>query len=101
MTHENPNKDNKYGTAFRSSFWFVVILAGLFIAAVNFVDVMGHDEESEHGSGHTTEAVHGGATHEEATSNQTMEGETGLGKPAEHSTQGPATGTDSTHMEGH
>jgi len=35
-------------TAGKASPWFVLILVGLFIAAVNFVNVMGHDAEEDH-----------------------------------------------------
>jgi hypothetical protein len=55
----------KSKTSFRASFWLVLILVGLFIAALNFISVMGHEE-----GGHeaTTEHQHGGApaTHEAA-----------------------------------
>jgi hypothetical protein len=81
MAHEthHHSSDNQPRTAISSSFWFVLILAGLFIAAVNFVrsSSSGHDD---HGTGH--------GQHEtmEATSSQTLEGETGLGKPADQAT---------------
>ena len=57
----------KSKTAFTSSFWFVLILVGLFIAALNFINVMGHSNE--------------GHENKEATSSQTLKGETGLGRP--------------------
>ncbi len=84
-------------TPFIASFWFVIILVGLFIAAVNFVKVMGHDDGG-HGEGH------GAAPHtQEATSSQTLEGETGVGVPAENTTQhhSPATEATEEQMEGH
>ncbi len=63
MSHEAHNDsahaqtESKPTTSSRASFWFVVILAGVFIAAVNFVSIMGHDSE-EHGvHGHATEHV--------------------------------------------
>lgn len=60
-TH-NPDIENsgelKSRTSFKASFWFVAILVGLFIAALNFVRVMSDDQEGGHG-GHATEA-HGG-----------------------------------------
>ena len=95
MSHETRHQsDNKPTTSYRAAFWFVVILAGLFIGAVNFVNVMSHDE----GGGH-------GATHEakEQTGSKTLENETGFGAPAEHTTQhhGSNSGADTTHMEGH
>ncbi len=47
--HENPRQADrgKSKTSFQSSFWFVIILVGLFIAAINFVHVMGKSEEGE------------------------------------------------------
>lgn len=58
-SHSAPAADTnmKPTTSFRSSFWLIVILAGLFIAAVNFASVMSHDDGG-HGNGH------GEATHE-------------------------------------
>jgi hypothetical protein len=47
--HENHGQDErtKSKTSFQSSFWFVIILVGLFIAAINFVNVMGKSGEGE------------------------------------------------------
>jgi hypothetical protein len=84
----------KSKTAFRSSFWFVLILVGLFIAALNFIEVMGHGEEG-----------HEGHEKMEATSSETLKEESGLGRPAEeHATEHamPATAHDSAvHEEPH
>jgi hypothetical protein len=66
----------KSKTAFVSSFWFVLILVGLFIAALNFIEVMGHSEG--HSQGHQNH---------EATSSQTLKRETGLGREDEDTTQ--------------
>ncbi len=70
--HDSDTSDGelKSKTAFRSSFWFVLILVGLFIAALNFIEVMGHE------SGHEAP----GHENHEATSNGTLKGETGLGR---------------------
>lgn len=62
-------------SAMSASFWFAIILVGLFVAALNFINIMGDDSE--------------GHVNKEASSNQTLHGETGLGKPEE-----------STHGEG-
>jgi hypothetical protein len=84
----------KSKTAFRSSFWFVLILVGLFIAALNFIEIMGHGEEG-----------HEGHEKMEATSNETLKGETGLGRPAEEAATehaAPAATHDSAvHEEPH
>lgn len=95
MSHETHHPSDKTPkTSSSSAFWFVLILAGLFVAAVNFVNVMGHDE----GGGH-------GATHEakEQTGSKTLEDETGFGAPAEHTSQhhGSNAGSDTVQMEGH
>lgn len=99
-------------TPIGAAFFFVAILAGLFIAAVNFTNVMGQDEEG-HGGGHGaathgTSTTHegsgdhkGGAIHpqREATSNQTLKGETGTGKAVEQTLDSPTHGGP-THQEG-
>lgn len=57
-THNQASETTSSTTSFRSAIWFVILLAGLFIAAVNFVRAMSHDEEG-HGGGHeATEQVH-------------------------------------------
>lgn len=82
-THQHHSTENKPKTALNSSFWFVLILAGLFIAAVNFINVMSHDDEG-HGNGHDTHETHTPAGHEAATG-------------AEH--EAPAAGHDSAAGE--
>lgn len=78
----------KSKTSFIASFWFVLILVGLFIAALNFIDVMGHDQ---------------GHKNHEATASGTLKGETGLGREAEDTTQfhSPVTAHDTVMREGH
>lgn len=68
-THHHSEPKVKPQTAGTPSLWFSVMLIGLFIAAVNFVNVMGHDEEGHGAAAHATEEVHTtqGATHIEAT----------------------------------
>lgn len=79
--HHNPAGEIKSKTALRSSFWFMIILVGLFVAAINFVTVMGSEhEEGEGGNKPTMPTM-------ESTSNQTSAGETGLGKPQADTTQ--------------
>lgn len=99
-THHHHPVADKPTTSFKSAFWFVIILAGLFIAAVNFISAMSHDSEG-HGEGHGATEMH--QPNMEATHNQSLEGETGLGKPSEESVQhhGSNAGMDTTHMEGH
>jgi hypothetical protein len=62
------SQSQKTTTSFRGAFWFVIILAGLFIAAINFVTVMSHDEpEAGHGGSHGTEHTSGHGTGHEVT----------------------------------
>lgn len=72
MSHEahhdtHHHTADKPTTSFRSSVWFVIILVGLFVAAVNFVNVMGHDEEGE---GHETHKVEKISSHEASSTHQ-------------------------------
>lgn len=53
-TSHSTEKSSK--SSMSASFWFVLILVGLFIAAVNFVNVMSN--EHEEGEGATTEHMH-------------------------------------------
>ena len=69
MSHEAHHGEPKVKTqaAGKSSQWFVIILVGLFIAGVNFVNVMGHDD-GHGGAGHATEThTTQGAGHIEGT----------------------------------
>lgn len=80
--HEGPQIDTtKSKPAFVASFWFVLLLVFLFIAALNFVNVMSQPEEGHggHEASHTEAPSHGhngpgemegghaDATHEPAT----------------------------------
>lgn len=93
-THHVP-AETRPTTSFRSAYWFVIILAGLFIAAVNFVSVMSHDEEV----GHAT-AEHGAAGHE-SISHDEKDLEHGPATGAAHSAEHEATAptTDTAHHE--
>jgi hypothetical protein len=76
--HEGPQIDiAKSKPAFSASFWFVLILVLLFIAALNFVNVMSQPEEG-HGGGHgshTEAPAHGGGQNHEAAGHEgEMEG---------------------------
>lgn len=58
MSHDTHNtSDNKPGSSLTSSVWFMLILAFVFIAAVNFVDVMGHDDGGHGDAGHDDHAT--------------------------------------------
>jgi len=68
MSHESHHgqpAENKSIVSFKNSFWLVIILVGLFIAAINFVQV----ESAGSGEGHHgAEASHNG--HEAATGHE-------------------------------
>lgn len=67
--HEHHSANDNPSVAFKSAFYFVIILAGLFVAAIGFVKSMSHDEGGHvaaHGTEqHATHEGHGEATHEE------------------------------------
>jgi hypothetical protein len=79
MAHETHHPaENKSKISSTSAFWYSIILVGLFLAAVNFVNVMGGGEEEHSAPAPMTK---------EATPSQTLEGETGTGTPMEDTTQ--------------
>lgn len=65
MSHETNNDANSERTkskvSFTASFWLIIILVGLFVAALNFIPAMsskeGHGESAEKHEG--TEQEHG------------------------------------------
>ncbi len=60
MSHEtHHHTDTKPGTASGAAFWFMLILVGLFIGTVNFVNVMGHDDGESHDNSHDIHAPAG------------------------------------------
>ena len=83
MAHETHSEDKAISSASTASFWFVLVLAGLFVAAVNFVDVMGSgdEEHNEHG------AVETAFPSREATAGGYLEGEGPIGKPTSDTVQ--------------
>lgn len=73
-THSAHSKENKTIISFKNSFWLVIILVGLFIAALNFIQIESAHEGEGHGGGHGAKheaPAHGGhdaeaTKHEEA-----------------------------------
>ena len=56
MSHETHGTgENKTIISFKNSFWLVVILGGLFVAALNFIQAESGGEEHVHGEAHGTE----------------------------------------------
>lgn len=65
--HEEHGTEPKSKISFNSSFWVVIILVALFIAAINFVNVMGNSEETEGKKDtHSTEMVKESAANDAA-----------------------------------
>lgn len=53
------NADRKKSkSSFSSSFWFVLILVGLFIASLNFIKVMSHSEDAHETAAHSEMVEH-------------------------------------------
>lgn len=74
MAHEtnhetSHNTEKKSKISMSAAFWFVLILAGLFVAATNFVKIESNSSEEEH----ATEQHHEGAATEEHAATTTEE----------------------------
>lgn len=85
MSHDTQHghtKENKTIISFKNGFWLVIILVGLFIASLNFIQAESAGEGEGHGE--ATHEMHGGAKHEE-------------GKHEEGKTE--AKGAEATHEE--
>lgn len=102
MGHDNHSAptDKKPTASFRASFWLIVILAGLFVAAVNFISVMSHDEEAGHGSEHAapahTEQVEHSSTADDDNRHDKYDRVEEHASPASHDS---VTATEETHGE--
>lgn len=99
-SHNSSDKENKSIISFKNSFWLVVILVGLFIASLNFVQAESAPEGEGHGGHEATtheahgkaaghEAKHAEATHEEATHEEAAH-EEGAHEEAAHEEAMPA-----------
>lgn len=69
MSHDTHGQstENKTIISFKNAFWLVVIIVGLFVAALNFIQVESAGEgEGHHGGGHETHEMHAAPHHEEA-----------------------------------
>lgn len=93
-THHTPAPNSTPGTSVASAKWVIIILAGLFIGAVNFVSVMSHDDGG-HGEGHGTEHTAPAAGHDAAPATH------GEATPAEEHHEEAAADTEAGHTEGH
>ena len=64
-THHAHSTENKAIISFKNSFWLVIILVGLFVAALNFIQVESAGSEEGHGAhgaaaGHDAHGAAGG-----------------------------------------
>ena len=94
-THNHP--ENKPTTSFRSSFWFVIILVGLFIAALNFVNIMGNDNGEGNEIKMEPKPVE---APRDATASQTLAGEKGEGIVVDSNAHN-STAPDTLHTQKH
>jgi hypothetical protein len=95
MSHDTHNHHQSHNDKpvleFKTGIFFVLILAGLFLAGIAFAKAMGGDEENGHGGAHHTEAAahEAGATtheankHEEQSTAPAEEGHAHDAAPAE------------------
>jgi len=96
--HETSNgTEKKSKTSMSASFWFVLILAGLFIAAVNFVNVVSH--EPEEGEGAKTEHMH--EANSEAAHTEAGEAAATHSATETHSEAAQTTADTAAHAEHH
>jgi hypothetical protein len=95
--HGHSHEENP-SIPFKAAFLFVLIIVGLFVAAMGFVKSMSHDESGHggahteathdaHGAAATHEAAHDASAHEEHTAPAT---EGGAHQEAEHSKEAAA-----------
>jgi hypothetical protein len=70
--HHHDAEATKPVIAFRAAFYFVLILAGLFICSIAFIQSMSGGHEGGHGAHQATEAGHGGG-HEAAHGTEAAE----------------------------
>jgi hypothetical protein len=93
-THQEHSKENKSIIPFKNGFWLVIIIVGLFIAALNFIQAESHSEE---GNGAKTEYQPRNETkgNTEVKENQATENKAAESTPA----QAPATDSAANHKE--
>ena len=102
-THSGHSKENKTIISFKNSFWLIIILVGLFIAALNFVQAESGAEEGEGHEGAKTEATHettkGG--HEAAKEGEKKEEHAEASKTEAPKTEAAPAAAETEHKSGH
>jgi hypothetical protein len=86
-THHAHSTENKTIISFKNSFWLVVILVGLFIAALNFVQAESAPAAAGHG-GHDAHGAPAHADHKAAADHAAPAGEAHA--PEAHGTEAHA-----------
>ncbi|HXS37366.1 MAG TPA: hypothetical protein VN721_11745 [Flavipsychrobacter sp.] len=97
--HSEPGtpQERKSILSFRSSFWFVVIIVGFFIAALNYVNIMSNDNGEGNKISDVPKPVESPM---QATSSQTLAGEKGQGEPIGNTAKSSAI-ADTIHGNQH
>ena len=101
-THNGHSTENKTIISFKSSFWLIIILVGVFVAALNFIQAESGGEEGHEGHGEATHEMHHAAGHEghEATHEGGKEDANGEAAKTEKSAS-PPTVADTAHKAEH
>lgn len=97
-THHGHTAENKAKISFGNGFWLVIILVGLFIAALNFIQVESAGEGHEGGHAEATHEAHGGGAHHGAApaaghnthGEEAVKDEEAAGTPAREEAPAPA-----------
>lgn len=87
--HHHDAEADKPVIAFKSAFYFVLILAGLFICSIAFIKSMSGGHEGGHGEHQATEASHGGG-HGDAHGTEAQDAEAHHGTEADAHESGEA-----------
>ncbi len=67
-TNHGQSTENKTIISFKNSFWLVIIIVGLFIAALNFIQVESAGEGEGEGKGKEASEMHATHGHEKSES---------------------------------
>ena len=95
-THQGHSAENQTIISFKNSFWLIIIIVGLFIAALNFVQAESADEGEGHAkTEHAGKAEGAGENGTEKKEEMKHENAAGEAKPAAAAT------ADTTHKAAH
>jgi len=95
-SHHGHSTENKTIISFKNSFWLVVIVVGLFIAALNFIQAESGGEEGHHGEGKETTEKEAVGDHKEPKAEEMTPADR---KPEDENTKAPATDSAAKHAE--